>query len=591
MATANEILGRMRDALTLSDPQWDVTVGTPTYKILESVALEIAGVFNHSLLQDYHFDVDTKYGEALDDFVELFGITRLRARRATGTVTFSRGTMAEQDHPIPIGTQVFKPSSTDSPAILFQTTVAGLMQVGQVQVEIPVEAVVAGSSGNVPEGAISALGAAVVGVSTVLNEGPTTGGRDTESDSALRQRWRATVFRSVSGTEDQFLAVALDNASVSRAMVVGATETVNEQLTVGATSPGEMTSQVTDVKYRYPVGSEFLGTNLGTESEDLAVRSTDYLWDPATGRITIVSGKYSNGDVVEFQHEYIPLASRNDPNSNIYHKVDVFIAGERARSAQEQVTMPDHVASSFGTLGASNWLRENGSNPDADDVFMPLFNTPLITVPDQLIVPENLGAGKPLRTYTLNTDYYVVREDNNNFGSPRARDGIGWVVPPTHADGIPVAGEDIAITYTYNYLVREIDEYIKRLRLLNVDTLVHRARYVYLNFNLAVQFTPASNPGSETQKIASALTAWLEAKDFRDSVQISDVIETVHSVRSVDNVRLVTSLENPTNYGIQRISEDGQTVLTSYTNDFYMNSDEVPVLFNVSITPKGRNSF
>lgn len=591
MATANEILGRLRDALTLSDPEWDVAVGTPTYKILEAVAIEISGVFNHSLLQDYHFDVDTKYGEALDDFVELFGITRLRARRATGTVTFKRGTVADQDYPIPVGTQVFKPSSADSPAILFQTTVNALLQTGQVQVEVPIEAVVAGTSGNVPEGAINVLGTAITGISSVLNEIPTTGGRDTEDDSALRERWRATVFRSVSGTEEQFLAVALENNNVARATVVGSTETVVEQLTVGANGTGEMESQLTDVKYRYPVGSEFVGVNLGTESEDLAIPNTDYTWDPALGLVTIISGKYQDGDVVELQHEYIPLASRNDPDSNIYHKVDIFVAGERARLAQEQATMPDHAASSFGTLGNTNWLREDGQNPDADDVFMPLFNAPLITVPDQLIVPENIAGGKPMRTYDLGVHYYIVREDNTNYGSPRARDGIGWVVPSPHAEGIPIVGEDVAIEYSYNYLIREIDEYIKRLRLLNVDTLVHRARYVYLNFNLAVQFTQASNPGSETQKIASALTAWLEAKDFRDSVQVSDVIEVVHSVRSVDNVRLVTAVENPTDFGIQRVSDDGQTVLTSYTNDFYLDSDEVPVLFNVAVTPKGRNSF
>ena len=51
MADATGVLAILQAALSTYDPSWDVSVGSATFKILESVAQEIANANNNSTLQ------------------------------------------------------------------------------------------------------------------------------------------------------------------------------------------------------------------------------------------------------------------------------------------------------------------------------------------------------------------------------------------------------------------------------------------------------------------------------------------------------------------------------------------------------------
>lgn len=594
MATAQEILNRMRDALSMSDPEWDVSVGTPTYKILEAVALEIQTVFQGSTLHDYHFDIETKTGGQLDDFVSLFGIERLPAKRATGTVTFKRGTIADQDYDIPAGTQVIKPATAVSPPIYFQTVTAGTIQQGQTEVEVPIEAVVAGASGNVVAGAISLYSGNVAGVSQVNNENPTSDGRDAETDESLRRRWRVTVFRNLAGTEDQFLAIALDEDEVSRALVVGPSERVREQLEIQSVGVGgaEFVSQLNDVKYRFTAGSEFMGEDIGSPDEVLAIRDSDYTWDPSTGTVTILDQTdWPVGKTVDFEHEYTPQASRNDPANGIVHRVDIFVAGQDAERMIEEITMRTDAAHTFNTTAGdpmqnTKWLRTNETtNPTPGNYFMPLMHTPIVTIPENITVNHEAGGSTQ---YSKNVHYWLVRDVTLNRGSQRARDGIEW-----DAAAAPAANDNVVVDYTYNELVRTVDEQIKQFRLVGTDTLAHEANYRRLRFHLSIVFGETFTPSSETELVTNILTEWLEAKEFRDNVQISDMIDVVHNVQGVDNVRLTKSTDAGVTgnaYNILELAEDG-TALTNHGSDIYLKSDEVPVLESVVVRVHGQNTF
>ena len=92
MADTTTVLNRLITALTTQDPTWDVGVGTAEYKILEAVANEIATAANNNTLQNYSFNIATKYGVALDNFCAIFGIFRNQGKRATGTATFYTAT-------------------------------------------------------------------------------------------------------------------------------------------------------------------------------------------------------------------------------------------------------------------------------------------------------------------------------------------------------------------------------------------------------------------------------------------------------------------------------------------------------------------
>ena len=200
MPRRDEVIASMRDALQVQDPEWDISPGSPEWKILEAVAQQIENITFNSVLNDYHFDVDKKAGLELDLFMSLFGFARIRARRATGEVTFQRGTPALQDYIIPLGTQVFVQATAFNPALYFQTTISAVLPQGATEVSVPVQAVVGGSTGNVAAFTITGMATAVGGVTAVINSQAISGGRDAESDEDLRDRWRATVFRNISGT-------------------------------------------------------------------------------------------------------------------------------------------------------------------------------------------------------------------------------------------------------------------------------------------------------------------------------------------------------------------------------------------------------
>ena len=91
MADTTGVLARLQAALSVYDPTWDVSVGTATYKILEAVAQEIATANNNSVLQAYSYNINTKNGNQLDNFCNLFGVYRQLGKRASGLVTFSTG--------------------------------------------------------------------------------------------------------------------------------------------------------------------------------------------------------------------------------------------------------------------------------------------------------------------------------------------------------------------------------------------------------------------------------------------------------------------------------------------------------------------
>jgi len=234
MADVNTILSRLISSLTVSDPSWDVGVGSATYKILESVANEIAITSNSSTLQTYSFDVNSKSGTELDAFVNLFGITRQLGKRAVGTVTFTLASPATTVISIPNGTQVYVPgtTSTTGNSIYFDTSTSASIAVGQTEVEVPVISSLPGTFNNVAAQTITAVLTPIVGLPTVTNYQPLANGIDTETDAQLQARWTATAFSNISGTTDKFTAVALQDPNVTQVNIVGAQQIYNEQLQV-----------------------------------------------------------------------------------------------------------------------------------------------------------------------------------------------------------------------------------------------------------------------------------------------------------------------------------------------------------------------
>ena len=140
----------------------------------------------------------TSGGPDLDTWVADFGLTRLPAVAATGTVTFARFSPVTAAL-VPVGTLVRTSDGTQSFAVTADPTNAAFsaaqngyqLAAGTSQVTVPIQAATAGSAGNVLAGSIALIVAAIPGVDTVNNAAPTAGGIDGESDPALRSRFTA----------------------------------------------------------------------------------------------------------------------------------------------------------------------------------------------------------------------------------------------------------------------------------------------------------------------------------------------------------------------------------------------------------------
>jgi uncharacterized phage protein gp47/JayE len=178
----------------------DFTTGSVLRAILEanaSLALWLQWLI---LLALQTTRLATSSGSDIDSFGADFGMARLAAIAAQGSVTFSRytPTMAAL---IPTGTGVTTSDNTTQFTVGTDTSNAAwspsqngyLLGLGVASVTIPVTASVAGSAGNVIANTISLITTALPGIDTATNTLSLTGGLDAETDAAFRLRFQSFI--------------------------------------------------------------------------------------------------------------------------------------------------------------------------------------------------------------------------------------------------------------------------------------------------------------------------------------------------------------------------------------------------------------
>ena len=173
----------------------------------------------------------TASGADLDSWMADFGITRLAATYATGTVTFSRFTPTASAL-VPVGALLKTVGGTQSFMVVADSTQAywnaalnGYLIPGSVASgNATVAAVTAGTAGNVQAGTISLIASTIAGVDTVNNAVAFTNALAAETDAALRVRFQAffttlakattaAVYYAISAVQQGLYAVIAENVS------------------------------------------------------------------------------------------------------------------------------------------------------------------------------------------------------------------------------------------------------------------------------------------------------------------------------------------------------------------------------------------
>lgn len=605
MPTQGEIVSKMIDALRASDPEIDASIGTPLRKIMDAFGEAVAEAYVDQHLITYQYDIDSKVEGDLDDFVALFGFARIPPQRAQGVVTFSRpndDTAAQAVAILPPNTQVV---AMTNPLVYVQTTLAAVMNPGQLTVDAPCQAVTAGPQGNVAAGMLTSLVDAPGLISSVTNANPLTGGTAQESDDQLRQRFKATVFRSLAGTRSMYEALALEipqdpstpnSRAISKVNVIGSSRRWREQIQIVG---GTATSSIVGAAYIFP-DNVFVGANI--DAGTMSVPGVNFNFTPsnpttradASAVLTVLGGMPDG--LYDLDFEFVPQASRNDPGNTRFaqggtnNRVDVWANGQVLTQATQSVVFSTSMVFSAATSSSyytGRFNQENSDvtvNPVANNLFMPLAYGPIVSVPSTISV-----AGV---TYTLGTDYWVVHQ-NDCFGyGPTSLYGLAWA-----AAKHPAAGATFSITYTYNKVAQLLQDAITQWRLVGTDAKAHCGKRIPLKFNLAVVYDRRFDPTAVKTDIDTALAAYLAALGFESAVQASDILNVVHNVAGVNNVRFLTTTDSATAYAMQRMSAWTANVVTqTYATtgraiDIQFAADQYPVFYSTNIVQKAANTF
>lgn len=569
MPAFNDIVSQMRAALALADPDLDTSTGTTSRKILDVVAESIAESYLDQHMLSYQYDIDAKFGDDLDQFCQIVGgIVRYGAKRATGTVVFTRSAQdAASTLLILVNTQI---ATSTSPQVSVTTITPAFMDIGVRTVVVPVQAVDGGAQGNVGAGTLNVLLSPVQGVQGVTNVAPLSGGAAQETDDQLRLRWKQTAFRNIAGSEQFYLGLARADGfkhdpGCTMANVIGASKTYREQVQI---TSGSAQSQADDVVYAYPTSS-VLGADI--DGSDVAVRDQDYSFDTTTTPPTIHNlGGLTEGGIYDLVYEYVPVDSRNDGANGITNRIDIWCNGVRPVGAVQSIIFDStkrFSSVSTDALYYQKFVRPDGTHPGTygggsmtkANAFIPLAWGPIVTLPPTLSVAATTyfmaTPDHPIGTTDGSGNVYayqMVHMDGPFGWTPQSLFGIEWDLdhlPPTHS--VIVVGEQDSIDgtvvsdYTYNEVPRSIQQDIENWRLTGTDAKVHQAKLQNLRFNLAVILDPKVGRSSALGQIATALSSYCSSLAFDSTVQVGEALRAVLNCSAVTNARFLSANDFP----------------------------------------------
>lgn len=189
----------------------------------------------------------TSTGPDADSYVGDFGLARLPAQSALGSVTFTRFTPSAQAV-IPVGSLVQSADGTQQFRVIADTSNAAfnvglngyVIPAGVGSLAVPVQAVATGTGGNVAAGAINTIVGSILYVDSVQNLANLNGGAVAETDEALRVRFQNFIASLSKGTAP---AIKFAVASIRTGVDVSVMENVDAD---GVADPGFVCVTVDD---------------------------------------------------------------------------------------------------------------------------------------------------------------------------------------------------------------------------------------------------------------------------------------------------------------------------------------------------------
>lgn len=334
------------------------------------------------------------------------------------------------------------------------------------------------------------------------------------------------------------------------------------------------------------------------------------------------------GNVFLFEHKYISKASRNDWEMGVLNCVDIYVNGiqEQVASSEEQFPGTSMTFSSDrnSITNRYNFRRvATGDNPDLGNRLHTLLHQPFVAPVGSSITINGIvyneatytaDDGRSYTTYvykkpvgTVNEggfietedtywqdpdffvagelgDYFVIEDISTYRGTVRARNGIEWIQSSQVDSVTPNEGASFNIDYTFNLAVTQLQSVVERAKQITTDVLVHSSDYQYMKFYLTIMYTPGFTETTVNQQIVLALNAFFGAQYYGSTIQMSDILQVIHNVNGVDNVRWTyeTPVDHPTDpqHKLEMVTKYGNSFSRRvfHDTDFILNDDQLPAL-------------
>jgi len=585
MATQEQYVSQMMAQLRALDPSISGEPGTPERKIIETVAQAMAEAQTDIAITSAPFDIESKYGTDIDKLISLFGYGRQGGGKAKGYVTFSRDNSSDKDINIPAGVQLMGPKPTAGGYnVMFITSSSSVLAKGTTSVTAPIECATSGVDGNASAGSITSwVGTPVYGITKVTNEAPTYGGLDPENDNELKTRFKNTVFRNVSGTMDQFLALAISANNVSQANILGPVSTYKEKIQVPtsddsstggsanyyttAPSSNSNIAHFYDNLQSYILKDTTTGESFYSPDADYQINYPALNYGDSKGQTisdlpnvtfkipsTASARSVVPGETVIFEYSYISKISRNNYEKQVLNCIDVFIDGQKPSVASVSIPIPSKQFTSDASspLYTDNYRRIGDASitPSSQNYFTPLFQQPVTDLPDSIFVSYEVSAVQTTYTYYKNIHYWGVEDWTSNRGTTRARNGIEWsstikgqAGKEPYYTGPVISGVDkskissINVNqYTYDQNIQDVQASSQANKQVTTDVLVHGAKVRYFKPDVSVAYNNGVDPTSIDNLIKNNLDVYFKGIPFGSYIQLSDILQVIHNTPGVDNV-------------------------------------------------------
>lgn len=581
----DQIAQSMLATLSVTCPGLSCEVGTPERKIIDVVAQAISAAYVSNYLTGSLLDIETKIGLELDQFVGTFGFGRLQGKAAEGVVTIELSNPLSQNYKIASGTQFYTRNgmSISSQPLYFASKQEVILTAGTYSIDVPVKCTSVGVAGNVPPDSITFMGS-MVGSSSCTNLQAMTGGVDVETDEELRHRFENTFLRNVSGTEDWYKALCLQNKNVSRASVYGPVSTYRTQIVAPGTSGSNGTVNLsvlrsprlnagTDVGYVWP-GMESVFVNLGQSNEIFYNPGFDYeLTSGSTVPPSFLrkhTGNIGHGDIVNIEFQYTSTASRNDPVNGITNKVDIYVDGISPFTVTEVTSVSTTALSSTSTnpYYTGNFERVGSpGDPAAGNRFTRLNSCPVVSFPDSITIGSSV--------YTKGQTYWLLRDKTKKRGSPYEVCGVEWAATSNEGVSGPADGTEITLNYVYNQTPEMITATLSATKQICTDVMVHQADYRYILPCFSIQYSRGYDVSTVNTAINNRLQIFFQSLNFGAWIDISKMCLAVQQVLGVSSVRLTEQEDDNTNYGVQVYKNSNDTSYLQETTNFKLEDRQV----------------